>query len=122
MKNVRSLEYYLALPYTTVIEEWDDGDGPYFVARILELPFCSIHGNTQKEALIELEGVKKDWIQSCFERNIPFPEKPKGKYSGKYHLRLSPYLHRELDIKAKLEGVSLNQYMNTVLASSTQVR
>ncbi len=31
-------EYYAKLPYAVILEQWDDGDGPYWVARVAELP------------------------------------------------------------------------------------
>ena len=42
----KELEYYTKLPYTVIVEQWDDGDGPYWVARVLELPHCLIHADT----------------------------------------------------------------------------
>ena len=51
---VRDLEYYAKLPYTIIIEKWDDGRGPYWVARVAELPHCFIHGDTPEEALREI--------------------------------------------------------------------
>ena len=70
----KTLEYYLELPYSTVIETWDDGEGPYYVARVVEIPHCFIHGDTPIEAVKELEVVKRDWIESNLRRGIKIPE------------------------------------------------
>jgi len=114
----KSLDYYINLPYTTVLEKWDDGDGPYYIARVLELPYCSIHGNTPEEALKEIQRVKKDWFESCLERGTPIPEPAPLNYSGQYHLRMTPYVHRILDLQAKLQKTSLNQLINSLLSGA----
>ncbi|MGD9580913.1 MAG: toxin-antitoxin system HicB family antitoxin [Vampirovibrionia bacterium] len=54
------------------------------------------------------------------EKNIPIPE-PKeelniDKYSGKILLRVPKSLHRDLILKAALENVSLNAFVNSLLA------
>lgn len=48
---------------------------------------------------------------------MPIP-KPSSinKYSGQWRIRLPKSLHAQLDIKAKLEGVSLNTLAVTLLA------
>jgi len=71
IKNIeKELEYYSKLPYTIILEVWDDGDGEYYVARVAELPHCIIHGDTPQEAITEIEEVKLDWIKSNLERGI----------------------------------------------------
>jgi predicted HicB family RNase H-like nuclease len=112
------LEYYLNLPYTIILERWDDGKGLYWVARVAELPHCLIHGDTPEAAIKELEEVKNDWIKSNIKRGLPIPEPSPRKYSGKMILRISPSLHKLLVHRAEVEGMSLNQYMSTALATS----
>lgn len=112
----KDLEYYAGLPYTIIIEKWDDGRGPYWVARVAELPHCLIHGDTPEEALREIEEVKMDWIQSNLEDGLPVPEPAEHRYSGQIRLRVPPSLHKVLADRAEVEGVSLNNYMTTALA------
>ena len=112
----KDLEYYSKLPYTVILEKWDDGDGPYWVARIAELPHCLIHGDSPQEAVGEIEEVKKDWIRSNLGRALPIPEPVARTYSGQLTLRIPPSLHRTLSQKARLERVSLNHYMTAALA------
>ena len=114
----KDLDYYLSLPYTIILERWDDGKGPYWVARVAELPHCMIHGDTPEEAIQEVEEVKRDWIKSNIKRGLPIPEPSPRKYSGKMILRISPTLHKLLVHRAEVEGMSLNQYMSTALATS----
>lgn len=114
----KDLEYYAKLPYTVIVEQWDDGKGPYWVARIAELPHCLTHADTPEEAIKEIQEVKKDWIKSNLERGLPVPEPRPRKYSGQIRLRISPSLHKQLSYRAETEGMSLNQYMATALATS----
>jgi len=114
----KDLEYYLGLPYTTVVEKRNDGQGPYYVARVLELPHCLIHGGSPEEAVSDLAGVEKDWLEDCLERGIHIPEPEKQEYSGELRLRMPPSLHRRLAITARKEGISLNSYLNSILSGS----
>ncbi len=117
----KDLEYYAKLPYAVILEQWDDGEGPYWVARIAELPHCLIHGDTPEEAIREIDEVKRDWIKSNLERGFAIPEPRPRKYSGQIRLRISPSLHKLLAYRAETEGMSLNQYMATALAISVGV-
>lgn len=120
-KMAEKLEYYYKLPYTVILEQWDDGSGLYWVARIAELPHCLIHADTPEEAVKEIEEVKRDWIKSNLERGLKIPEPVSHKYSGQIRLRISPSLHKVLTQRAELEGVSLNQYMVTALANQAGI-
>lgn len=117
----KDLEYYANLPYTIMVEQWDDGEGLYWVARIAELPHCLIHGSTLEEAVKEVEEVKRDWIKSNLQRSLKIPEPKPHKYSGQIRLRISPSLHKLLSHRAEIEDVSLNQYMSIALAQSVGV-
>jgi len=117
----KNLEYYEKLPYRIILEQWDDGGGPYWVARVTELPHCSIHGSTPEEALSEIQEVKRDWLKSNLKRGLKIPEPVSYKYSGHIRLRIPPSLHKLLRDRAIAEDVSLNQYMTSALASSVGI-
>ncbi len=117
----KKLEYYEKLPYTVLVEQYDDGKGPYWVARVAELPHCLIHADTPEQAVKEVLEVKMDWIKSSLERGLPIPEPRPRKYSGQIRLRISPSLHKLLTYRAETEEMSLNQYMATALAMSAGV-
>lgn len=117
-KDIQSqVNYYAELPYQIAIEKWDDGDGPYYVARVLELQGCMIHGDTPEEALHEIEEVKRDWIKTnlMLGNKMPKPLRTR-KYSGKVILRMPPSLHEVLVKIAELDGVSFNKYMVSALS------
>jgi predicted HicB family RNase H-like nuclease len=109
-------EYYANLPYTITIERRDD-QGAYYVARVVELPDLLMTGVTPEEAVAELESVKKEWIATYLElgNKMPPPLKMRS-LSGKFQIRLSPTLHEALALRAELDGVSLNKYINSALS------
>ena len=93
--------------------------------RLLEPPgFIHGRGFRQAESLPELLGMIEDakrcWIHGALQDGIEIPE-PLDRDDvepGKFLLRLPKSLQRELATRAKLEGVSLNQYMLYQLARS----
>ncbi len=110
----RPLEDYLALRYPfNVIADPDGG----YVVVFPDLPGCM----TQVESLDELpamaEEARRLWIETAHEQghDIPLPSHPEG-YSGKFNLRLPRSLHRSLAEAAEREGVSLNQYVLSLLS------
>jgi predicted RNase H-like HicB family nuclease len=117
MKNIKDLEYYDKLAYTIILETWDDGQGPYYVARVAELPHCMIHGDTPEEAIKEIALVKREWIESNLKRGKKIPEPVSRNYSGKISLRIPASLHRQLVNVSTVQDVSLNQFMTMALAN-----
>ena len=65
----------------------------------------------QGKTVDEIENAFKesvdDYISWCGEENIE-PEKP---YSGKFNLRLSPELHKEVAITSKKLKISINSFV-----------
>lgn len=116
MANVRDIHYYLALPYTIeIIQE----DAEIWFARVKELPGCMTEGDSAQEAAEMILDAKKAWIEVALEDGQPIPEpRPVEDYSGKFVVRVSKSLHRDLTQEAERQGVSLNQFINTELARS----
>jgi predicted RNase H-like HicB family nuclease len=117
MKNIKDLEYYDKLAYNIILETWDDGHGPYYVARVAELPHCMIHGDTPEQAIREIAIVKREWIESNLKRGKKIPEPVSRNYSGKISLRIPASLHRQLVNVSTVQDVSLNQFMTMALAN-----
>ena len=69
----------------------------------------------QGKSVDEIENAFKesidDYISWCEEEGVE-PEKP---YSGKFNLRLSPELHKEVAITAKKLRVSINSFVEKAL-------
>ncbi|HCS35203.1 MAG: toxin-antitoxin system HicB family antitoxin [Spirochaetae bacterium HGW-Spirochaetae-4] len=118
---MKSLEDYLKLPYT--IETRRESDGSYFI-KVKELPGCMSVGESIGEAYAMIEDAKADWIQSCLDDGcvVPEPEEEDVKtYSGKFMVRISPKLHRELSETAEKHGVSLNHLVTEMLSQENGI-
>ena len=108
MKNV---EYYMSLPYTTILEPVNDESGFYYVGRIMEFEGCMTDGDTKEETLQNLQEAMELWIETKLKNGFEVPEPiQETKASGKFTLRLPKSLHQRLAMEAGKEGVSLNQY------------
>ena len=113
----KSLDEYLALPYTIEVVRDNSEDGSGWFAKVIELPGCM----TQTETFDELDDMIQDamraWIEAAIEDGQSIPE-PHGQqqYSGKFVVRIPRTLHRQLAETAQREGVSLNALVNVALA------
>ncbi|MDR1924310.1 MAG: type II toxin-antitoxin system HicB family antitoxin [Planctomycetaceae bacterium] len=96
--------------------EWLEGDNVH-IARCLEFPSLTAHGNTPGKALAEIEKVVAESINWMEEENEPIPE-PFGlkKLKGNLTLRVPPETHKKLVMKSAEEGVSINQYILTKIS------
>ncbi len=114
----KDLDFYLNLHYPVTIHA-DPESG--FVAEIEELPGCMTQGETLKEAFEAIEDARRGWIQIAYEDGqvIPLP-RDMEEYSGKILIRIPKSLHRDLSHAAKWEGVSLNQYISSLVAAGVR--
>jgi len=115
-----SLEFYLELNYPVTL--YRDPDGGY-VAEIKDLPGCMTQGETSEEVLKEIEDARVLWIETAYEHGdqIPLPS-TETEYSGKTLLRMPRSLHRKLAEGAEQEGVSLNQYIVSLLSEANTAK
>ncbi len=60
-----------------IIIYWSEIDNA-FIAEMPELRGCIAHGETQDEALREINALAKDWLQLAQEKGWQIPQ-PKGK-------------------------------------------
>lgn len=98
-------------PANVFWSEEDEG----FIAVAADLPGCSAFGETQHEALTELQSAIVAWIEAARAAGnpIPDPSQPAAEnlYSGKILVRMPKSLHAQLARAAKTEAVSLNQHV-----------
>ena len=104
---------------------WSDEDEGY-IATAPDLPGCSAFGETQKEALAELQDAIAAWIEASRAAGnpIPPPSQPaeEASYSGRVLVRMPKSLHARLVQQAKKEDVSLNQCIVFLLTFATTQR
>ena len=60
-----------------VIIYWSDADQA-FIAEVPELPGCAADGDTYQEAVLNVETIIQEWIETALELGRPIPE-PKGR-------------------------------------------
>ena len=96
-------------PYFTY--QLETKDGYVWAAESLSLNGCVGQGDTAEQAVKELEENESAWLDAAKEHGLEIPEENAQTYSGKISLRIEPSEHRKAAIKAKLEGISLNQYL-----------
>ncbi len=114
----KDLDFYLDLHYPVTIHADPDGG---FVAEIEELPGCMTQVETLSAVFEAIEDARRGWIQVAYEngQDIPLPRGVE-EYSGKILIRIPKNLPRTLARVAKQEGVSLNQYITSLLVAGVQ--
>jgi len=68
---LKTLEYYMSLPYT--IELIPDEDG-YWFAKIPLLKGCMTQADSWEEILPMITEAKELWLEVALEEGIPIPE------------------------------------------------
>jgi len=119
MKN--DIKDYINLAYTMEIVKNDDDT---FFVSIKELPGCMTEGDSLKEAFEMIEDAKRAWIETALEtgQKIPLPINMKEKkYSGKFILRTSPFMHERLVENAEKNNLSLNSYINELISENNAI-
>ena len=114
-KPRKPLGEYLALEYPlNVIADPDGG----YVISFPDLPGCMTQVDRLDQVGPMAEEIRTLWLETAYaqeELEIPLPSYPE-EYSGRFNLRLPRSLHRALAEAAECEGVSLNQYVVSLLA------
>lgn len=118
---MKTLEYYLALPYRLEIVP-DTYEGGY-VATYPELPGCITCANTLEQVVLNALDAKKTWLEAAIADNDPIQEPETiDNYSGQFKLRMPKSLHKQLSEQSKREGISMNQYCLFLLAQNNALR
>lgn len=115
MKQARTLEGYLSAVYPIAVERHAEGWEvwhPDFTRMTI-----SAFADTLEAAIRDLDEMREYYIISQFDKGVelPFPEEPKL-YSGSFVLRIPKDLHARLAHEAKENNVSLNSYIQHLLA------
>ncbi len=116
MKNIKEykqLNYRMDFAY--------EPEDSVYIVKFPELPGCMAHGETPQKALKNAIAVKDEWLEIAVESNwdIPEPEKP-SQASGRLTFRPPKYLHERIMDSAKQEGVSINQFLISLIAEGIE--
>ena len=101
--------------YSTIVQ-WSE-EANAFVATVPEFPCLSSFGDTPQEAVEELQGVVDDVLDILEQegKEPPVPQELRTA-SGQFRVRMPRSLHRRLVERARIEEVSLNQLVVSILA------
>jgi len=119
MKTLKTLDYYLSLPYRLEIVP-DEEEGGY-TAWYPELPGCITTAETMDDILHNALDAKKAWLEASIESGFEIAEPVRtdpSSYSGQFKLRIPKSLHMALAINARREGISMNQYCIYLLSKT----
>lgn len=114
----KDLQYYMSLPYKMEVIEDKCEEVPSYVIRFPELPGCLTSGENVEAAVRNAADAKENWLMAALEDGVDIPEPDATVYSGAFKIRMPKELHRMLAIKAKEQGVSMNQYCVYALTKS----
>ena len=113
-KNMKTINYYLNLPYTFIIE-WSDVD-ECFLGSIVELEHNMTCGQTREEAFNNLKEALVSYVKTSLDNNIEIPEPLKIEdFKGSITYRTSKERHYRLAKLAKLNGKSINAFIDEAI-------
>lgn len=101
--------------YTIILSRERSHDEWAWVARVPELPGCAATEATAEAALKHIKESIQTYIASELELGRFVPP-PSPEPSGHFSIRVPRWVHRELKLQADADGVSLNQYVSSVLS------
>ena len=94
--------------------EFDDEAGVFHGEVINLRDVITFQGETVEELRQAFRESVDDYLAFCAERNEE-PEKP---YSGTFTVRISPELHRDIALRARMAGKSLNGWVIDLLGQA----
>ncbi len=97
-----------------------DEDDEIFVGRVLGLnDIISFDGTTTADLKAAFKGVVDSYLETCKATG----KQPEKQYSGKFVLRATPDMHRELSLAAEQEDLSLNEFvLNRLFSKPAKVK
>lgn len=87
------------------------------LAYLAEWPDCFAAGRTAAEAVTELEVTKRELMTYRLAHGLEIPA-PLSDATGQYPLRMPKRLQQRAESRARAEGVSLNQWLTSVIAEA----
>lgn len=99
---MKSLAYYMTLPFRLEISGRDDGKG--YCASYPDIPACTAFGATVNEAIVNVDKVKQKWFEDAITANVDIPapqndimQKPASSKKKKSTKPISPDEYAPID-------------------------
>lgn len=116
----KDLQYYKSLEYNVIIKKEELDGEKWYVAYCNELGLNACHGigEDKVSALNSFIEEKDAFIEMLYKKGESIPEvvSEEQNVSGVFSVRTSSWIHSSLAQQAKINGVSLNSYVNQLLA------
>ena len=117
---MKSLEFYKSLEYDIIIRREELDGETWYVAYNNEFGLSACHGigDTREEAVNSYLEEKDAFLELLYSRQSPIPEPSpaSNSFSGTFSVRTSPWLHSMIAKQAEKNNVSINSYLNQILA------
>jgi len=94
--------------------EFDDEAGVFHGEVINLRDVITFEGETVGELRQAFEDSIEDYLEFCDERG----EEPGRPFSGKFVVRISPELHRDIYTRARMDNKSMNHWVRELLEKS----
>ena len=105
--------------YAIVVYPFNTDKGVQWCAEFPDVKGCVGGGNTAEEAVREAYENLDFYLDSLAELGLPVPPanyKANEDYSGKYVVRMSKSLHRDVALMSEAEGISMNSFIVEAIA------
>ena len=114
-----------AYAYSITVRRVKIGEDLLFKGTVAELPHVATFEKTFEEAYALAVDAIESLIESAVEDSRPFPaplsKSDSSEYSGRITLRMPRWLHAQLGAQSNSEGISLNQYLISILSSAGSI-
>lgn len=101
--------------YTGIVEY--DPDGKIFTGEVIGVrDMITFQGRTPEEIEQSFRASVDLYLEMCEQDGVS-PQKP---FSGRFNVRLSPEIHRQVAERAALEHVSLSQWVSEAVTNALQ--
>jgi predicted HicB family RNase H-like nuclease len=101
--------------YTGIVEY--DPDGKIFTGEVIGLrDVITFQGRTPKELERSFQKSVDLYLEMC-QRDGTSPQKP---FSGRFNIRISPEVHRQIAARAAQSRLSLNQWVSEAVQRALQ--
>lgn len=114
----KNISYYMSLKYNIEVEYIESDH--YWIAYHPELGrgVCFAEANSPARAIKLLDNNRLDLFELLLSEDIPIkePDKTEESPSGQILLRVPKSLHKSIKEYSKIEGISANQFISTLIA------
>lgn len=96
-----------------------DSSDKIFVGKVIGVnDVLAFHGTSYDE----LEEMFHQSIDNYLDMCEFFGKEPDKEYKGSFNVRISPELHKKVDLAARNDGLTLNQYISRAIEDSIETK